>query len=105
MDIVHSKGKDTWYTLRVLGDSMSPDYLDGDIVLMDYARQPREGDVVAALVDGIESTLKIYSRRDDEITLIPIETKRHSSRTFHAGRIRIQGVLIEIVRRTARRKR
>ena len=40
IDIVHSKGKDSWYTLRVVGDSMSPDYLDGDIVLMDYALEP-----------------------------------------------------------------
>ena len=84
---------------------MSPDYLDGDIVLMDYALQPRDGDVVAALVDGAESTLKTYSRQGDEITLTPIETKRHSPRTFHASRITIQGVLIEIVRRSARRKR
>jgi repressor LexA len=105
MDIVHSKGKDTWYTLRVVGDSMSPDYLNGDVVLMDYALQPRDGDVVAALVDGVESTLKTYSRRGDEITLTPLETKRHSPRTFHASRITIQGVLIEIVRRSARRKR
>jgi SOS-response transcriptional repressor LexA len=105
MDIVHSKGKDTWYTLRVVGDSMSPDYLNGDIVLIDYALQPRDGEVVAALIDGTESTLKAYSRQGDEITLTPIETKRHSPRTFHASRITIQGVLIEIVRRSARRKR
>jgi SOS-response transcriptional repressor LexA len=105
MDVVHSKAKDTWYTLRVMGDSMSPDYLDGDIVLMDYALQANDGDVVAALVDGTESTLKIYSRKGDEITLTPIETKRHSARTFHASSISIQGVLIEIVRRSARRKR
>jgi SOS-response transcriptional repressor LexA len=105
MDIVHSKGKDTWYTLRVVGDSMSPDYLNGDVVLMDYAMQPHDGDVVAALVDGTESTLKTYSRQGDEITLTPIETKRHSPRTFHASRVTIQGVLIEIVRRSARRKR
>jgi SOS-response transcriptional repressor LexA len=105
MDIVHSKGKDTWYTLRVVGDSMSPDYLNGDVVLMDYAMQPHDGDVVAALIDGVESTLKIYSRQRDEITLTPIETKRHSPSTFHASRVTIQGVLIEIVRRSARRKR
>jgi len=37
MDIVFSRGKETWYTLRVVGDSMSPDYLNGDVVLMDYA--------------------------------------------------------------------
>ena len=53
---------------------MSPEYLDGDIVLMDYAMQPRDGGVVAALIDGAESTLKTCSRKDDEITLAPIET-------------------------------
>ena len=104
MDIVHSRGKETWYTLRVVGDSMSPDYLDGDIILMDYALQPRDGDIVAALIDGLESTLKTYSRHGDEITLTPIETKRHSPRKYHASRIQIQGVLVEIVRRSARRK-
>jgi repressor LexA len=72
---------------------------------MDYALQPRDGDIVAALVDGFESTLKIYSRKGDEITLTPIETKRHSTRTFHASRIAIQGVLVEIVRRIPKRKR
>ena len=74
MDVVHSKGKDTWFTLCVVGDSMSPEYLDGDIVLMDYAIYPRDGDVVAALIDGMESTLKTYSRQGDEITLTRIET-------------------------------
>ena len=44
---------------------------------MDYALQPRDGDIVAALVNGFESTMKIYSRKGDEITLTPIETKRH----------------------------
>ena len=104
-EIVHSRGKPTWYTLRVTGDSMSPDYLDGDIVLMDYAVEPSDGDIVAALVDDYESTLKVYSRNGDEITLTPIETKRHSPRTFHASRIAIQGVLVEIARRVAKRKR
>jgi repressor LexA len=104
IDIVHSKAKKTWYTLRVMGDSMSPEYLDGDIVLMDYALHPRDGDIVAALIDGFESILKIYSRKGDEITLTPIETKRHSPRMFHASRIAIQGVLVEIVRRVPKRK-
>ena len=39
---------------------MSPDYLDGDIILMDYALQPHDGEVVPALVDGVEGTLKTY---------------------------------------------
>ena len=97
--------KESCYTLRVMGDSMSPDSLDGDIVMMDYARQPRNGDIVAALIDGHESTLKIYSRQGDEITLKPIETQHHVPRTFHASRITIQGALIEIVRRIPKRNR
>ncbi len=95
----------SWYTLRVTGDSMSPDYLDGDTVMIDYAREPKHGDVVAALIDDYESTLKVYSLKADEITLTPIETKRHSPRTFHASRIEIQGVLVEIVRRAPPQRR
>jgi repressor LexA len=104
MDIVHSEAKQTWYTLRVWGDSMSPDFLDGDIVLMDSALEPKNGDIVAALIDGSDSTLKIYSRQGDEISLTPIETKHHSPRTFHASQVAIQGVLVEIVRRAIKRK-
>jgi SOS-response transcriptional repressor LexA len=105
IDIVHSTVMESCYTLRVMGDSISPDFLDGDIVMMDYARQPCNGDIVAALIDGQESTLKTYSRQGDEITLTPIETKRHDPHTYHASRITIQGVLIEIVRRIPERSR
>jgi SOS-response transcriptional repressor LexA len=105
IDLIRVSFERSWYTLRVTGDSMSPGYLDGDIVMMDYARQPRSGDIVAALIDDHESTLRAYSRKGDEITLTPIETKLHSPRTFHASRIKIQGVLVEIARRVATRKR
>lgn len=99
IDIVHSKAKDTWYTLRVWGDSMEPEYREGDIVLMDYARQPKDGDIVAALIDGTESTLKVFSRKDDKITLTPINASNYNPKTYHASRVRIQGVLLELVRR------
>jgi SOS-response transcriptional repressor LexA len=105
IDIVHSGAKDTWYALRVLGDSMAPDYLDGDIVLVDSARTPVNGDIVAALTDGSESTLKLYSKKDDMVTLTPINKKKHRDRTFHASRVNVQGVLVELVRRSPRRKR
>ena len=59
---------------------------------------------MAAVIDRFENSLKVYSRQSDEITLTSIETKRHSPRTFHTDRIAIQGVLLEIVRRRARRK-
>jgi SOS-response transcriptional repressor LexA len=65
-------------------------------------KPPRKSQILQA---GPESTLKVYSRKGDEIMLTPIETKRHLPRTFHATRIRIQGVLVEIARRVVRRKR
>lgn len=101
-DIVHSVAKDTWYTLRVWGDSMEPKYYDGDIVLMDMAKQPRNGDDVAALVKEDEGTLKRYRLRGGVITLSPLNTAKYEPHDFPQDGIRIQGVVIEIVRRKAR---
>jgi len=61
MDVVHSKGKGTSYPLRVRGNGISPDYLEGDIMLTDYSLQPLDGEVVSAPVDRTEITLKVYS--------------------------------------------
>ena len=55
--------------------------------------------VVAALIDGTESTLKTYSRRGDEIILAPVNIEGHQPRTYHASRVTVQGVLIDVVRR------
>ena len=49
---------------------------------------------MAALIDGAESTLKVYSRRKDEITLTPINKESYKSRAYHADRVSIQGVLM-----------
>jgi len=105
IDIVHSKAKESWYTLRISGDSMEPSYVEGDIILMDYAKQLKNGDIVAALIDGRENTLKIYSRKGDEITLTPVNAGNHKVNKYHAGRVSIQGVLVELVRRSPQHKR
>ena len=93
------KIKDSWYALRVEGDSMEPDYKTGDIILMDQYQEPRNGSVVAALIDGAESTLKVYSRRKDEITLTPINKESYKPCEYHADRVSIQGVLIDLIKR------
>jgi SOS-response transcriptional repressor LexA len=77
----------------------------GDIFLMNSARGPHDGDIAAVLADGYENTLKTYSRQGDKITLSRIETKHHTPRRFHVSRIIIRGVLPEIMRRSAKRKR
>lgn len=105
IDILHSSAKPGWYALRISGDSMRPEYRDGDIVLMDHDRAPKNGDIVAALIDGSESTLKEYRRRDDEITLTPLNLAKYRPRKYHASRVAIQGVLVELVRRSPKRIR
>jgi len=96
---IDRKAKESWYALRVDGDSMEPAYKTGDIVLIDHDQEPMNGRVIAALIDGTESTLKTYSRCGDEITLTPINTFAYSARTYHASRVTIQGVLIDVVKR------
>jgi hypothetical protein len=49
---------------------------------------------------GTGTISRLFRKNEgDEIALTPIETGRHSPRTSHAGRVTIQGVMIEIVRR------
>jgi len=98
IEIDRDKVEDHWYALRVSGDSMSPKYQDGDIVLLDANREPRNGRVVAALIDGAESTLKTYYLEGNEITLKPVNPE-HATRTYYAGRVTVQGVVIDTVRR------
>jgi len=102
IEIPHAKVKPGWYALRVSGDSMEPEYRNGDIILMDGNAEPRNGSVIAALIDGRESTLKTYSRQGDEITLTPINKEGYKPKTYQAARISIQGVLIEIIRRAGK---
>jgi hypothetical protein len=67
--------------------------------------QPRDVDIVAVLVDGFGSTLKVCSHKSDAITLTPFETNPHSARMFHTSRIAIMGGPVEIVQRNTGLKR
>ena len=100
IDVAHEKIKASWYALEVRGDSMEPDYQNGDVVLIDRYIEAKKGDIVAALIGRTESTLKKYSRKGDEITLTPINPA-HEPTTYHADQIEIHGVLIEILKRKA----
>jgi SOS-response transcriptional repressor LexA len=84
---------------------MLPEYRDGDIVLMDHDQAPKNGDTVAALIDGSEATLKVFSRDGDQVVLTPLNRKKHRVQRYHVSRVTIQGVLIELVRRSPRRRK
>jgi repressor LexA len=82
------------YVLQVRGDSMVEDgILDGDWVIVEQREQARDGEIVVALVDGSEATLKRIVQRPGEVLLVPSNSGMHSM-SFPPGRVRIQGVVI-----------
>lgn len=82
------------YALIVRGDSMMDiGILDGDTVIIKLADTARDGDVVVALIDDNEATLKRLKHIDDEtIELIP-ENSSMTPMRYEAERVRIQGIL------------
>jgi repressor LexA len=59
-------GDPNTYALQVRGESMVEDHIcDGDYVLVERAAEARDGDIVVALVNGMESTLKRFYRESD----------------------------------------
>lgn len=83
------------YALKVRGDSMvEAGILAGDYVVVRFQEQARNGQIVAALIDGAETTIKRYRReRDGRIVLIPANS-RMQPLVYTADRVRIQGVVI-----------
>ena len=88
------------YILEVHGESMRDcGILDGDLVLIRAAQTARNGQIVVALVDGYEATLKRFRKNlDNTITLIP-ENVDMVSMEYDASRVSIQGILLAQIRK------
>lgn len=91
-------GGDT-YVLKVAGDSMiAADIFDGDLVFLRRQDTAENGDIVSALIDGEEATLKRFRRhRSRQVLLIP-ENPEMKPMRYDAARVIIQGVLIAKLR-------
>jgi len=91
------------FALRVRGDSMiGAHILDGDIVILEQSKEAHNGDVVAALIDG-ETTLKRYVV-DHGRPYLKAENSRYPN-LIPARELKIQGVMVSLVRRHERRKK
>ncbi|MBU6235167.1 MAG: transcriptional repressor LexA [Alphaproteobacteria bacterium] len=91
-------GKGDFYALVVDGDSMTGvGIMDQDIALIKKADRAHDGDIVVALVDNEEVTLKRLRRRGGAVDLIP-ENPAYDIRTLEGGRVQVQGVLSGIYR-------
>jgi repressor LexA len=87
------------YALEVRGDSMiEAGILDGDIALLKRTDSADTGDIVVALIDDEEATLKRFRRRGASIALEPANTA-YEVRILPPNRVRIQGKLVGLFRR------
>lgn len=87
------------YALEVTGDSMiDAGILNGDTVLIQRADDASSGDIVVALVDNSEATLKRLRKRGQQIAL-EAANPAYETRIFGPDRVKVQGRLIGLVRR------
>lgn len=92
-------GNGEHYALEVAGDSMvEAGILDGDTVIIRRGEVAENGQIVVALVDDNEVTLKRLRRRGNSIALEPCNV-RHETRIFPADRVKVQGRLVALLRR------
>ncbi len=92
-------GKGEHYALEVAGDSMiDAGILDGDTVLIQRSDLAENGQIVVAIIDDTEVTLKRLRRRGDSIALEPAN-KAYETRIFGPDRVKVQGKLVGLIRR------
>ena len=82
------------YVLRVKGDSMIEDgILDGDWVVVEARAEARNGEIVVALIDGYETTLKRIAQQPGQVVLYPAN-RDLPPMAFSPQRVQIQGVVV-----------
>jgi repressor LexA len=87
------------YALEVKGDSMiDAGIFDGDTVIIKRGDTANPGEIVVALVDDEEATLKRFRRKGASIAL-EAANPAYETRIFGPDRVRVQGKLIGLIRR------
>ena len=82
------------YVLEVQGDSMiDAGILDGDLVIVRETQSADNGDIVIALIDNSEATLKRLRKKGKQVELIP-DNQSMKPILYSADRINIQGVVV-----------
>ncbi len=92
-------GQGDHYALEVAGDSMvEAGILDGDTAIIRKGETAETGQIIVALIDDGEVTLKRLRQRGNSIALEPANA-RYEARIFPAERVRVQGRLVALLRR------
>ncbi len=88
-----------YFALEVSGDSMiQAGILNGDIVILKRTETANTGDIVVALIDGEEATLKRLRRKGASVAL-EAANPAFETRIFGPDRVQVQGRLVSLVRR------
>jgi len=97
VEVLQIKPTARTFALRVRGDSMiGKGILDGDLVLLEHGAEPRNGDTVAALVDG-QSTLKTFLVKNRK-PFLRAENPRYPD-LIPASELMVQGVFRALIRK------
>ena len=93
-------GKGDTFALQVTGESMIEDHiLSGDYVLVERTQQAKDGEIVVALVDGRETTLKrLYHDPDGRIRLQPANSSMQPI-ILEGTNVQVQGRVLAVLRK------
>lgn len=87
------------YVLRVTGESMIQEGIyDGDFVIVLRRKEARPGEMVVALVEGIEATLKRFYPEGNKVRLQPSNPEMKAIR-LPAASVQVQGVVVGLMRK------
>lgn len=88
------------YALKVRGDSMIDDHIvDGDLVVVHGRQTADNGEMVIALVNGAEATVKRYYRESGGWVRLQPSNAAVAPLRFHENDVMVQGVVIGVIRR------
>ena len=95
-----------YFGLRINGDSMEPEYRDGDVIIVQQQEECRSGDDCAVMVNGDDATFKRVRLSERGMTLQPLNSKYEpvffTPQQVRDLPVRILGVVVEIRRKVRR---
>lgn len=93
------RSRNDCYVLEVKGDSMIEDGIfEGDWVVIEQRSHARNGEIVVALIDNQDATLKRIEQKRNEVILHPANSAMRPMH-YDKGRVTIQGVMVGLMRR------
>ena len=87
------------YALKISGDSMiNKGINDEDIAIIRKTKLANNGEIVVALIDNEEATLKSFKKTNTSIVLSPANDL-YESKSYNSNRVQVQGILVGIIRK------